>query len=136
MNTSKQLLRENAGNLAVHGNLISRAWRKVPEPTPAADARRKHRQFAVLIFWGIALVAYPLRWALAGLPRQEFEGLGAVACALGYVGIFLSRVFRALEQDSLQAETPDDAVALPVAHTSEPGASQEEHPAMQSEPRS
>ena len=135
MNTTKQLLRENSGNLTVHGMLTSDAWRQVPEPAAAADTRRKHRQLAAFIFGGIALVAYPLGQALAGLPRQEFEGLGAVGCALAYVGIFLSRVVRALKQDSLQAETPNDTLASSVAQTSEPGVPEEERPATQPELR-
>ena len=117
MNTTKQLLTESPGNIAMHGNLVSRAERKTSVLAPD-DTMRKHRQLAVLVFGGIALVAHPLGRALAGLPRQEFEGLGAVVCALAYVGIFLSRVIRALKQDSLQAET-----------------SKEEQTATQSEPR-
>jgi len=134
MNTSKQLLRESSGNFTIHGSLVSRAERRMNALAPG-DARRKHRHLAVLIFGGIALVAYPLGRALAGLPRQEFEGLGVAACFLTYAGIFLWRVSRALTQDSLQAETSEDEVALPAAGTSEPAASQEEHPATQPKPR-
>jgi hypothetical protein len=88
-----------------------------------------------LVFAGIAIVAYPLGRALAGLPHQEFEGLGVIACFFTYAGIFLWRVSRALTQDSLQAETSKNAVTLPAAGTSEPAASQEEGPAMQPKPR-
>ena len=131
MNTTKQMATENPGNFAVRGSLVSRTRRETPRGTPAADARRKHYQLAALIFGGIALVAYPLGRALAGLPRQEFEGLGVAACFFTYAGIFLWRMNRALTQDNLQAEAPNEA----VTRISEPNASQEEHTATQSEPR-
>jgi len=129
MNTTKQMVTENSGNFAVHGSLVSRARREIPGRAPVANAQRKHRQLAAFIFGGIALVAYPLGRALAGLPRQEFEGLGVVACFFAYAGIFLWRMNRALTQDSLQAETTNEA----VTRSSEP--SEEEHTATQSEPR-
>jgi len=103
MNTSKQLPRESPGNFTIHGSLVSPAERKTSMLAPD-EATRKHRRLTVLIFGGIALVAYPLGRALVGLPRQEFEGLGVAACFLTYVGIFLWRVSRALTQDSLQTE--------------------------------
>src|SRR5439155_12242022 len=37
------------------------------------------------------------------LPRQEFEGLGIVVCALAYIGVFLWRLSRALERDAQSA---------------------------------
>jgi hypothetical protein len=131
MNTSKQLLRENTGNFTVHENLTSPAWRKVPAHTATADARRKHRRLAVLVFAGIAIFGYPVRRALAGLPHQEFEGLGVIACFLTYIGIFLWRVSRALTRDSQQAKTSEGEVTLPAAGASESAASQEEPPATQ-----
>ena len=131
MNTTKQMATENPGNFAVRGSLVSRTRRETPRGTPAADARRKHYQLAALIFGGIALVAYPLGRALAGLPHQEFEGLGVAACFFTYAGIFLWRMERAMTQESLQAETPNEA----AAQISEPNALREEQVAMQSEPR-
>ena len=125
MNTPKQLLTRNPGDFAVHRSLISRAWQETPGHNPAAVARRKHWRLAVLIFGGIALVAYPLCRALAGLPLQEFEGLGAFGCAAAYIGIFLWRMSRALTQDSLQAERPDAA----------PDTSREKPPVTESELR-
>ena len=135
MNASKQLLRENAGNFTVRGNLTSPAWRKVPAQTATADTRRKHRRFAVLVFAGIAIFAYPLGRAFAGLPPEEFEGLGVIACFFAYAGIFLWRLNRAFTQDSLEAETSEDEVALPAAGTSRAAALQEAHPATQPQSR-
>ena|SRR5882724_5752718 len=131
MNTTKQMVTENPGNFAVDGSLVSRAQRETPGRGPAAIARGKDHRLAAFIFAGIALVAYPLGRALAGLPRQEFEGLGVAFCFFAYAGIFLWRMSRALTQDSLQAATPNDAMALPDAQTSEPGVSENEHPATQ-----
>lgn len=105
MNTTKQTVIENPGSFAVHGSFVSRVRRETLGREPAANARIKHRQLAVLIFGGIALVAYPLGEALAGLPLQEFEGLGVAACFFSYAGIFLWRVNPALAQDSLQAQS-------------------------------
>jgi hypothetical protein len=130
MNTTKQMVTENSGNFTVPGSLVSRARRETPGRAPAANARKKHHQHAAFIFLGIALVAYPLVQALAGLPRQEFEGLGVAACFFIYVGIFLWRVSRALTQDSLQAETSNGA----VTQTSESNPSQEENTATQFKP--
>jgi hypothetical protein len=126
MNTRKQLLSESPGNFAVHENLISRAQREMPERTPAVGAQRNYRRLAILIFGGIALVAYPLRQALAGLPRQEFEGLSVVACFFTYAGIFLWQVSRALAQDSREAESAIHARTL---------SPQEEQPATHPQPR-
>jgi hypothetical protein len=75
---------------------------------------------------GTALVAYPLRQALAGFPRQEFEGLGVVACFFAYAAIFLWQVSRAMTQESHEAETANDAIILPP---------QEKQPAIQPQPR-
>jgi Na+-transporting methylmalonyl-CoA/oxaloacetate decarboxylase gamma subunit len=113
MNTPKQLLSESPGNFAVHENLISREQRKMLERTPAVGARRNHQRLAILIFGGIALVAYSLRQALAGLPHQEFEGLGVVACFLTYVAIFLWQVGRAMTQESREAVRLNDTAILP-----------------------
>ena len=41
------------------------------------------------------------------LPRQEFEGLGIVVCALAYIGIFLWRLSRALEREAQQVEASE-----------------------------
>jgi hypothetical protein len=41
------------------------------------------------------------------LPRQEFEGLGVVVCALAYIGIFLWRLSRALEREAQQVEASE-----------------------------
>ena len=125
------MVTENPGNFAVRGSLVSRARRETPMRGPAADARKKHRQLAALIFGGITLVAYPLGRALAGLPLQEFEGLGVAACFFTYAGIFLWRMERAMTQESLQAEIPNEA----VARISKPNASPEEPAATQFEPR-
>lgn len=131
MNTPKQMLTENPGNFAVHGCLVSHARRETPGRAPVADARGRHQRLAALIFGGIALVAYPLGRALAGLPRQEFEGLGVVACFFAYAGIFLWRLNRAFTQDSLDAETSADA----TTRNSEPDPLREEHPAIQPKPK-
>ena len=118
MNTTKQMVTENSGDFAIHGSLVSRAERKTSVLAPH-DATTKHRHPSVLIFGGIALVAYPLGRALAGLPRQEFEGLGVVACVFSCAGIFLWLMNRALTQDSLQADMSEAPT-----RTSEPAATQ------------
>jgi hypothetical protein len=129
MNTTKQMVTENSGNFAIHGSLVSRAERNTSVLAPH-DVTRKHRHSAVLIFGGIALVAYPLGRALAGLPHQEFEGLGVAACFFVYAGIFLWRMNRAMTQESLRAETLNES----VTRVSEPNALQVEHAATQPEP--
>ena len=59
----------------------------------------------VISLSGIAVLFYSLRSVFGDLhlPRQEFEGLGIVVCALAYIGIFLWRLGRALERDAQSA---------------------------------
>jgi hypothetical protein len=56
----------------------------------------------VMSLSGIAVLFYALRSVFGdlSLPRQEFEGLGVVVCALAYIGVFLWRLSRALERDA------------------------------------
>ena len=74
-----------------------------------------------------ALLAFLFRSALPHLPLEEFEGLGAIACAFTYIGIFLWRVRRALTEEEKEEEeaeshrsqtldSPQDPPANPVGH--------------------
>ena len=51
----------------------------------------------------VSLLVYLLRNVPANILRQEFEGFGAVGCALAYVAIVLWRVIRAVAEDARQA---------------------------------
>jgi hypothetical protein len=108
MNAPAQSLKNNPGNQTVRRNLIFRTWQTGPGRSRHPDAQRKHRRRVALVFLlplGTAVVlAFLLRGALPHLPRQEFEGLGAVLCAFAYIGIFLRQVSRALTQEEREEE--------------------------------
>jgi len=82
-------------------------------------ARRRRGAFLPLAFVvplsGIAVLVHLLRSELGvpALPRQEFEGLGIVVCALAYMGIFLWRLSRALEREAQQVETSEKPSEIP-----------------------
>ena len=74
----------------------------------------------------IAVLFYMLRRVPIGLLRPEFVGLGVVACALAYVGIFLGIVTRALAQDEKQAERSEQTLTYSSTWTASQTCSQQE----------
>ena len=109
MNTLEQALKEGHEDLTVDGPRISRA----PRRAPTRVVRERHGKFRALPFvmslGAIAVLFYSLRSVFGDLPlpRQEFEGLGVVVCALAYIGIFLWRLTRALEREAQQVEASE-----------------------------
>jgi len=71
----------------------------------------------VISLSGIAVLFYSLRSVFGDLhlPRQEFEGLGIVVCALAYIGVFLWRLSRALEREAQQFEASEKPSEIPSA---------------------
>ena len=110
MNTLEQPLRESHEDLMADEPRISRTPSRTPRRALTQVVRRRHWKFRALAFAmslsGIVVLVHLLRSALGdpALPRQEFEGLGIVVCALAYIGIFLWRLSRALERETQQVE--------------------------------
>jgi len=108
MNTPEQSLIDNAEKLTGDGTLITRVSQSTTVPSPTAVLGGTHWHsgilFLVMPLGAIASLVYLLRGAPANILRQEFESLGAVVCALGYVAVFLRHVIRALAEDGRQAE--------------------------------
>ena len=108
MNALEQPLTQSDENLIVDAPRISRATSRGQVLTQAA--RRRHWEsrgltFVIGLSAIVALVHFlRSRTGELPLPRQEFEGLSVVACALAYIGIFLRRLSRALERDAQQVE--------------------------------
>ena len=111
MNTLEQPLRETHEDLVMGEPRISRTASRTPGRALNRFAPRRRWGFPAVAFVislsGIAVLFYSLRSVFGDLhlPRQEFEGLGIVVCALAYIGIFLWRLSRALVQDAQQVES-------------------------------
>ena len=109
MNTLEQPLRNGHENLIVDEPRISRTASRTPRRAPTRVVRERHGRFGALPFVmslsAIAVLFYSLRSVFGDLPlpRQEFEGLGIVVCALAYIGIFLWRLTRGLEREAQSA---------------------------------
>ena len=104
MNTLEQPLRKAHEDLTVYRPRISRPASR----TPRRGLKRRWWLLAlafVVPLSGIAVLFYSLRSVFGDLPlpRQEFEGLGVVVCALAYIGIFLWRLTRGLEREAQSA---------------------------------
>jgi hypothetical protein len=111
MNTLEPLLTDTRENLKVDRTLISRAARRTPVRSSIPVARKKHRQFSLLIFLislgAVALIVYKLQAVPADIIRQGFEGFGAALCAAACGGILLWRVPRAMAlEQSFQTQPP------------------------------
>ncbi|PYL67055.1 MAG: hypothetical protein DMF28_10040 [Verrucomicrobia bacterium] len=110
MNTLEQPLRESHEDLIMDEHRISRTESRTPGRALNRFAPRRRWGFPAVAFVislsGIAVLFYSLRSVFGDLhlPRQEFEGLGIVVCALAYIGIFLWRLSRALERETQQVE--------------------------------
>ena len=121
MNTLEQPLRKAHEDLTVDKPRISRPASRTPRRALSRFTRRRRGAFLALAFVvplsGIALLVHLLRSALGvpALPRQEFEGLGIVVCALAYMGIFLWRLSRALEREAQQVENSEKPSEIPSA---------------------
>src|SRR5437016_6213628 len=119
MNTLEQALKEGHEDLIGDEPRISRTASRTPRRAPTRVVRERHGKFRALPFVmslsGIAVLFYSLRSVFGDLPlpRQEFEGLGVVVCALAYVGIFLWRLSRALVQDAQQVESTKNLSEIP-----------------------
>ena len=113
MNTLEQPLRDSHEDLMVDEPRISRTASPTPRRALMRFARRRRWDLLAVVFVmslsGIAVLFYWLRSVFGDLPlpRQEFEGLGVVVCALAYIGIFLWRVSRALEREAQQVEASE-----------------------------
>ena len=113
MNTLEQPLRESHEDLILDEPRISRTASRTPGRALNRFAPRRRWGFPALAFVislsGIAVLFYSLRSVFGDLhlPRQEFDGLGIVLCALAYMGIFIWRVSRALERESQQVEASE-----------------------------
>ena len=109
MNTLEQRLRDGHEDLMVDEPRISRTASRTPRRALTQVVRERHGRFGALPFvmslGAIAVLFYSLRSVFGDLPlpRQEFEGLGVVVCALAYIGIFLWRLTRALEREAQSA---------------------------------
>jgi len=121
MNTLEQPLRKGHEDLIADEPRISHPASRTPRRELGRFARRRRGVFLSLAFViplsGIALLVHLLRSELGvpALPRQEFEGLGIVVCALAYMGIFLWRLSRALEREAQQVETSEKPSEIPSA---------------------
>src|SRR5438046_2131579 len=105
MNTLEQPLRKAHEDLTVYRPRISRPASR----TPRRALKRRWWLLAlafVVPLSGIALLVHLLRSALGdlALPRQEFEGLGIVVCALASMGIFLWGLTCVFERETQQVE--------------------------------
>src|SRR6266404_1370266 len=106
MNTLEHRLRDSHEDLIMDGPQISRGAPRTPRTAPTHFARRRHWAFLGLVLvislGGIEVFVHLLRSAFGdpSLTLQEFEGLGIVLGVLAYMGIFLWRVSRALEEES------------------------------------
>jgi len=107
MNILEQSLKAYPENLISNGTSHSLESHGTSARRTASAARKQNRPEAVLIFLvslgAVAALVYLLRTVPPDLLHQEFEGLGAVVCALAYGGVILRRVARALAQDTRQA---------------------------------
>ena len=109
MNKLEQPLRDSHVDLVADEHGISRTASRTPRSALTQVVRETHGKFRALPFVmslsGIAVLFYSLRSVFGELPlpRQEFEGLGVVVCALAYIGIFLWRLTRALEREAQSA---------------------------------
>ena len=121
MNTLEQPLREDHEDLILDEPRISRTASTTPGRALNRFAPRRRWGFPALAFVislsGIAVLFYSLRSVFGDLhlPRQEFEGLGIVVCALAYIGIFLWRLSRALEREAQQVEASEKPSEIPPA---------------------
>ena len=121
MNTLEQPLRDSHEHPTVEEFRISRTALRTPRRAPTRVVRERHGKFRTLPFVmslsGIAVLFYSLRSVLGDLPlpRQEFEGLGVVVCALAYIGIFLWRLTRALEREAQQFAASEKPSEIPSA---------------------
>jgi hypothetical protein len=110
MNALEQPLRQSHEKLMVEAPRIARAASRSAGQVFTQSARRKPGEFLGLAFVtslsAIVLLVHFLRSRMGELPlrRQESEGLSVVACALGYIGVFLWRLSRAFERDAQQVE--------------------------------
>src|SRR5256714_7415662 len=113
MNMLEQALKEGHEDLIADEPRISRTTSRTPGRALSRFAPRRRWGFQALAFVmslsGIAVLFYSLRSVFGDLhlPRQEFEGLGIVVCALTYIGIFLWRLSRALEREAQQVEASE-----------------------------
>src|SRR5437016_13167227 len=113
MNTLEQALKEGHEDLIGDEPRISRTASRTERRAPTRVVRERHGRVVALPFVmslsAIADLAYSLRSVFGDLPlpRQEFEGLGVVVCALAYIGIFLWRLTRALEREAQQVEASE-----------------------------
>ena len=129
MNTLEQPLRERHEDLMADEPRISRTPSRTPRRAPTRVVRERAGKFRALPFVmslsGIAVLFYSLRSVFGdpALPRQEFEGLGIVVCALAYIGVFLWRLSRALERDAERVQRSNNPVeiSLAVAREMNPG---------------
>ena len=109
MNKLEQPLRDSHEDLVADEHGISRTASRTPRRAPTRVVRERHGRFGALPFVmslsAIAVLFYSLRSVFGDLPlpRQEFEGLGVVVCALAYIGIFLWRLTRGLEREAQSA---------------------------------
>jgi len=116
MNTLEQPLRKAHEDLTVYRPRISRPASR----TPRRALKRRWWLLAlafVVPLSGIALLVHLLRSALGdlALPRQEFEGLGIVVCALAYMGIFLWGLTCVFERETQQVEDSEKPSEIPSA---------------------
>src|SRR5438876_3918983 len=121
MNTLEHALKVGHEDLIADEPRISRTASRTPRRAPTRVVRERHGKFRALPFVmslsGIAVLFYSLRSVFGDLPlpRQEFEGLGIVVCALAYIGIFLWRLGRALEREAQQVEASEEPSQIPSA---------------------
>ena len=120
MNTLEQPLRESHEDLIMDEHRISRTESRTPGRALNRFAPRRRWGFPAVAFVislsGIAVFFYSLRSVFGDLhlPRQEFEGLGIVVCALAYIGVFLWRLSRALEREAQQVEASEKLSDVPA----------------------
>ena len=121
MNTLEQPLRETHEDLVMGEPRISRTASRTPGRALNRFAPRRRWGFPAVAFVislsGIAVLFYSLRSVFGDLhlPRQEFEGLGIVVCALAYIGIFLWRLTFVFEREAQQVEASEKPSEIPSA---------------------
>jgi hypothetical protein len=90
-------------------------------PTHVALTKRWNSNFLIFLMplGGVALIVFNLHSVPAEIFCQEFEGLGAVACAVACGGILISRVIRSLEREQI-VQNQDPAANPASISSSEP----------------